>query len=154
MSSELSGLVRAVAADYPEADPRELARHLAKETPPRQVMDFYVEALVPIVRHALIDERSAAMSNALSPRPSGRSAKLAEIRDWWAEMLAARVHVGESRWMCLGDCGVDELQFCVAERMWTVERIEAQIAQYDRLLTLLRKHKAARVRDLPKGCVK
>jgi hypothetical protein len=50
MSNELNNLIREIADDYPESDPREIAMYVAKLTPQDQVNDFYTEALVPVVR--------------------------------------------------------------------------------------------------------
>lgn len=150
---ELRELVRQVAADHPHADPREIARHVAKLTPADTVMSFYADALVPIVREVLIGQRTTALSAALSPsKPDApaKSAKLAQRRDWWAEMLGSRVHTDDG-WKVLGDCTSDDLRYCIRERQTDIARVQAQIVHFETLLGLMDAHHVAYVRELPRG---
>ena len=147
MSTELRTLVREIADDHPQADPREIARHVAKLTPECEVRAFYTEALIPVVREQLRGERNAALTNAVG------SPKIAERRDWWQKMLASRAHVGDSQWKLLGDCTAVDLRFCIAEREAEITGIQAQAGLYQRLIDALAEHRVAKVADLPHAAV-
>lgn len=155
MSVELRTLIREVALDLPEADPREIAQSVAKRTPKANLAAFYAEALVELVTDILRHDRRGAMDHALkerdqpSPKPSNRSPKRDERRDWWAEMLSSRVHIGDSEWKTLDLCTVDDLQFCVDERQNNIDRLNGQILNYKQLIQLMVKHGARTVADLP-----
>jgi hypothetical protein len=154
MSAELNSLIREVATDHPGADPREIAQHVAKLTEKDVLTEFYAEALVPGVRAILSAERNHLLDGppASEPVTKGKrrpSPKVDSIRNWWAELLAARVHVGDSHWKTLGTCTVDDLQFCVDERQQLIVRIETQAQNYQKLITLMVKHGARTVADLP-----
>lgn len=148
----LRGLIREVATDMPCADPREIASRVEKLTTNEQVSAFYTEALVPVVRDLLREQRNTALAQAVAGAHRV-SPKVAAVRDWWTEMLAARVHVGGSHWKLLGDCTADDLRFCISEREAEIERIQAQVARYERLLAAVIEHGAAKVSDLPTGAV-
>lgn len=84
MSAELRALVRATADEYVDADPRELARHVAKATPDESVMDFYTEALVDMVRYVLGAERQSLLNRGKGG--GGFSPKVRDRADWWADL--------------------------------------------------------------------
>lgn len=153
MSAELNSLIREVATDHPGADPREIAQHVAKLTDEDVLVDFYAEALVSGVRAILSAERNHLLDGPPAPEPvkgaRRTSPKVDSIRNWWAELLAARVHVGDSNWKTLGACTVDDLQFCVDERKQLIARIETQAQNYQKLITLMVKHGVRTVADLP-----
>ena len=146
----LRALISQVLSDTDIADPREVAVKVAAMIPPEQTHHVLVDALVADVRTVMGARRNAAMSHVLdgSHRPA-RSAKVAGIRDWWSEMLAARVHVGSGAWMALGDCGEKELAFAEAERRADAAREMQRAEMYEQLRTLLRKHKVRTVSQLP-----
>lgn len=114
-------------------------------------------AAAPVCRQPLLPPISRPSSiqaeNIDRPRPN-RSAKVAGIRDWWTEMLAARVHVGESRWKPLGECGVKELEFAERERRAQAERHLTNAKMYLRLRQLLDEHEVSTVAELPSDAVK
>lgn len=151
MSENLSlrGLIAQVLDETDIIDPREVAVKVAAMIPPEQQHALLIAALVADVRATMGDRRNRAMSNALAPRPN-RSAKVSGIRDWWAEMMAARVHVGGSRWVTLGQCGDEELAFAEQERRADAERELQRADMYAQLRKLLRKHKVSTVADLPR----
>lgn len=146
----LRAVVSQVLSDTDIVDPREVAAKVASMIPPEQVHQILVDALVADVRTVMGMRRNAAMSHALdsTARPS-RSAKVAGIRDWWAEMLASRVHVGSGTWMALGQCGDQELAFAEAERRADAARELQRAEMYEQLRGLLRKHKVRTVSQLP-----
>ncbi|WP_280393128.1 hypothetical protein [Nocardia wallacei] len=83
-----------------------------------------------------------------------RSRKVEQIRDWWAEMLASRVHVGSSRWMPLGDCGIEELKFAEQERRNQAQETLKRANTFLRLRMLLDKHEVDTVSQLPSEAVR
>lgn len=146
MSAELNALIRVVAAEHPQSDIRELARFVAKMTPQESVMGFYTEALVGLVGEVIGQERRDAFNG---PERKGRSAKLDDRRSWWKELLASRVHVGGGEWLCIADCTGAELDFCIEERRSQIAGFERQITNFERLISLMVKHGAKTVKDLP-----
>jgi hypothetical protein len=83
------------------------------------------------------------------PGQPGRSAKVAGIRDWWSAELRKPFHVGEKRWLALGDCGFDELMYAAAERRNHATRNAARAESLTGLASELAAAGVARVRDLP-----
>lgn len=140
----LDALVREVAADHPDSNPRELAGFVAKLTPQEDLIAFYADALVDRVRHILGDERRGSMVEG-----SNRSPKLEQRRDWWREMLVSRVHVGGGNWKQIGECTIDDLTACITERQQNVERLGVQIENFKRLAKLMASKGARIVSDLP-----
>lgn len=145
----LHSLIARVLAETDLADPREVAAKVAGMIAPDQREHILINAIADSVRSVMGERRNVAMTNALAPRPN-RSAKVAGIRDWWAEMCAARVHVGGSQWIALGDCGEPELAFAEQERRADAEREIGRADMYGQLRKLLRKHKAHTVAQLPR----
>jgi len=146
MSKDLHDLIRDTAESYPKADPREIARHVAKLTDERQVYRFLEESLVPVVRSVLISQRTSVMGKALQP---GSNFKLEQRRSWWRQMLASRVHVGSSVWKTLGECSAEDLRFCIAERREDVARIEAQVGLFEQLIARMAEFGVGVVAELP-----
>lgn len=96
---------------------------------------------------------SSIQAESIDHRPN-RSAKVAGIRDWWSDMLASRVHVGDKQWKPLGECGVKELQFAETERRDQAERHLKTAKMYLRLRQLLDEHEVSTVAELPSDAVK
>lgn len=147
-SVTLHSLITRVLVETDLADPREVAAKVAGMIDPDQREHILVNALADSVRSVMGQHRNAAMTRALA-RPN-RSAKVAGIRDWWAEMCAARVHVGGSQWVALGDCGEQELAFAERERREDAAREIARADMFAELRELLRKHKVRTVAQLPR----
>ena len=131
--------------DHRLADPRDIAERVAANTPDDVMRSHFAAVLVGEVRSVISSRRTRAVSNALAPK----SRKVAGIRDWWAEMLASRVHVGDSKWVTLGECGAKELRFAADERRRDAERELKRAESFDQLCSLLRQYKAETVADLP-----
>lgn len=154
MSNELRELIRSTAEEYPFADPLELAHHVAKLTPKHSLHDFYVEALNQVVSNVLGESRRNAFKALQQPQPQPRpgnanhSPKLAQRRDWWAELLRQRVPVGHV-WKVIGECTADDLQACIAEREKHIAGFRLQIANFAHLQALLHKHDVRTVAELP-----
>lgn len=146
VSAELNALIRVVVAEHPHADLHELARHVAKMTPEESVMDFYTAALAGTIGEVIGGDRRNALDG---PNHKNRSPKLERRRSWWADVLAARVHVGNANWLQIGDCGVDDLKFCIEERRTQIAGFQNQINNFEQLIALMVKHRARKVADLP-----
>jgi hypothetical protein len=144
--SSLHSVVVAVLAESELSDPRAVAELVAAATPPDLIRDFYTDAVVSEVRAVMGAQRNRAMSNALNP---SRSPKLAQRRDWWADMLASRIHVGGGTWRTLGECGAEQLTFAEVERRRDAERELRRAESFKALRNLLRKHKVNTVGELP-----
>ncbi|MBF6393890.1 hypothetical protein IU443_28585 [Nocardia farcinica] len=151
-------------------DPREIAEKVAAMIPPAEQFRILVDALVSEVRSVMSERRNRALSNAFKPvvdvpvvggsiqtapkRQPNRSRKVEGIRDWWADVLSSRVHVGGSQWMVLGQCGVKELEFAEKERRDLAAREVGRAKQYMRLRELLDQYEVATVAELPADAAK
>jgi hypothetical protein len=127
-------------------DPRKIAALVADEIPEDLKHRVLVDALVANVRGMLGRQRNEAVTNALRPR----SAKVIGIRDWWAEMLASAVHVGDSTWKPLGECNDADLAYAEAERRQDAARELARADQFARLREMLAEHGVRTVREIPR----
>lgn len=155
-------------------DPREIAEKLAEMIPEEERHRILVDALVGQVRMVIGSRRNTALTNAFkrpadapviggsiqsSPKvndylPSRPSKKVAGIRDWWAEMLRERIHVGTGMWTTLGACGVSELEFAEKFRRMQAEKEVAVAKKFLALRMLLDEHQAEKVADLPPDAVR
>ena len=145
MSKELRTLVRQVAAQMPDdASPLDIAVAVVASTPDEQIRLFYQDAAVEIVRDIVNQSRQRALSNV----GGGGSAKLRQRRDWWQNLLAQRAHVGRGEWKALGDCTVEDLQFCVHERGEQIAAIRSQMVHYETLIEQMKAHGAKVLSDL------
>lgn len=149
MSAELNAIIREVAEEHPDDDPREIAEKVAKLTPPDKVMDFYTEGLVQQVLVILGQDRRNAFHKPVTGKGRNTSSKLHDRREWWPELCAQRVHIGNSEWKQLGGCTVDDLQFCINERAQLIVANQNQMNNFKHLQKLLVKHGAQTVSDLP-----
>jgi hypothetical protein len=141
---EVNELIRDVATEFPDADPREIAQLVAKRTPRKDIHEWYVDSLVGLVRCVLRNERNSALSGA-----SNKSAKVKQRRQWWARLLEARIHVGEGNWLPLKDCGREELKSAIAERETQIVRTHHQIENLTTLLDRLDREGVDLVGELP-----
>lgn len=149
MSAELNALIREVAEDNPDADPREIAEKVAKLTEPEKVVQFYAECLVQQVLVVLGQDRRTALGGHAKGKGRNTSSKLQDRRQWWSDLLGSRVHIGDSNWKQLGACTVDDLQFCINERAQLIVANQNQMNNFKRLQQLMTKHGAKTVSDLP-----
>lgn len=150
MTTSLYELIRRTAEDLALADPREIADAVAEATAEDVLRQHYATALVGEVRRVLGVQRNEALSNAMHPSP--RSAKLSQRRDWWAEMLVSRIHVGGS-WVTLGECGKEQLAYAANERRADAAREVGRAETLDVLIRLLRKHRVTTVAALPASAI-
>lgn len=150
-------------------DPREIAEKAAAMIPPAEQYRILVDALVGDVRSVMSQRRNAALSATFTPRtdcrvggsiqaapkrPVTRSRKVEGIRDWWSDLLRERIHVGDQRWMPLGECGVRELEFAERTRRAKAEQEVSRAKQYMRLRELLDQHEVTTVAELPADAAK
>ena len=146
--ASLTALIREVALGHPDLAPNKIAQLVADSTPHDDVRDFYIIALESLVMDCIRRDRNATMNSKQS-----RSPKVDRRKSWWARMLRERVHVGNSEWKALGDCGVDDLEYCISERRDQVGALLGQIAKYEVIRDALVAHGVDTVADLPEGAV-
>lgn len=147
---DLRELIRNVAAEYPKAQPNEIARHAAKLTPPDQIVEFYEAALRPLVQDVLRQDRNIAIHHVVSDRSGVPcvSPKVAGIRSWWQQMLESRVAL-ENGWKVFGDCTYDEVLYCAKERRAHAESVIAQADWYESIARKMKQRRVCAVRELP-----
>jgi hypothetical protein len=78
-----------------------------------------------------------------------RSAKVARGREFWRQILESLYHVGGLVRKQYGDCGTEDLEFIVAERLEIAARNTSEADRHKRVRALVAEHKVSRVRDLP-----
>ena len=143
----LNALVREVVLEYPDAHAHKLARIVSERTDADQLQEFYASALEPMIADRIRQDRNATMNS-----KQGRSAKVEKRRSWWARMLRERVHC-EDGWKPLGECGIDDLDFCITERREQIGALMGQIGKYEVIRDALVAHGVDTVADLPDGAV-
>lgn len=154
--SELRSLIREVVGQYRKAQPDELARHVAKQTPVEDITAFYEEALRALIPDVLRGDRNSAMNRIMraeSPSPrSGRgvrSSKLAEIQAHdWATFLEVKIPV-QGYTKPMGDCTVDDFDWVIADHCRHAADVNAKIEEYTILRNWIKKHKATTLRQTP-----
>lgn len=139
------------SAAQPNMTPIELAHQAAKQIPPQDIPDLLGDLLVPIARDVLRDITPPPDKPAPHAQPTPRppSPKLEQRRNWWNDMLANRVHIGNGAQKVLADCTIDDLTFCIKERESTIEKLDTQLRNYRQLINLMLKHGAYTVSGLP-----
>lgn len=147
-SSSLSDLVRQVAAEHPNAHPHKIAILVAELVPDELLRDYLASVLERVVADVLRANRNAALNS-----KQGRSPKVEQRRSWWQRILRERVHVGESVWKPLGECGVADFDFCISEREDQIGALEAQIHKYRAIRDAILAHGVETAADLPEGAV-
>lgn len=118
--------------------PRSIEDHVAPNAPQHLAAVPPTETHEPPVHRAI-----------KAPQPPTRSAKVAGIRDWWSTELRKPYHVGEKRWLALGDCGFDDLMYAAAERRDHAQRNASRATALTQLAGAVAAAGVARVRDLP-----
>ena len=147
----LHELIARVAAETGVSDPRELAQHVATEVPSNKIRNMFAEAIIDDCRHHLMGRRNKALN---APRRSGGvSHKQQQCRDWWADICAESVHVGGGKYIPVGKCTVNDLDYLIEERETTIERIQKHVNEYKTMRSLMVKHKVIHVEDLPRNAV-
>lgn len=147
---DLRAMIREVADGSSLRGPREIAAKVAENVPAKNLRAALAEALVAYVREELTRLRAVPTSTAApGNRNSGRSSKVAAIREAWRRTLAGQFHVGKGRWEKLADCTYEQVAFLATERREQAERNAAAAAVFERLGEAMRKARAAVVADMP-----
>lgn len=147
-SSSLSDLVRQVAAEHPNAHPHKIAILVAELVPEELLRDYLASVLERVVADVLRANRNAALNS-----KQGRSPKVEQRRSWWQRILRERVHVGDSVWKPLGECGIADFDFCIAEREDQIGALQEQITKYRTIRDAMIAHGVETAADLPEGAV-
>lgn len=126
---------------------------LRPDRPNDEVLAIAKIALREYVRVRIKDDRHARMSTTLAPsRPhenSGRSRKVAGIRNSWQAFTHARVFLGGGKAKLLGDCTYDDLMTAIAIRDAQIKGLQATIEQFQRIATKVKQYGVETVKDLP-----
>lgn len=152
MSLNLHALIREIADGSSLRGPREIAAKVAENIPTKHVRAALAEALVAYVREELTRARAIhPVTPAAGNVNSGRSSKVAAIRDAWRRTLAGQFHVGAGQWERLADCSYEQVAFLATERRDQAERNAAAADMFERLGKAMRKHAATVVADVPES---
>jgi len=145
---DLRRSIRAIVEETDLASPEEITEKLAGQIPARDLRAVVTVLLRDYVRVELSRLRMRTGSD--SPdATTNRSAKVAAIRAAAPRWLRDRVFVGGSEWKLLGDCTADNLAYLQQERRDNAARSLAAAEFFASLEKLVRRHKVARVSDLP-----
>jgi hypothetical protein len=147
-SLNLTALIREVASEHPDLPAAKIAQLVADRTEQDDLRDFYIVALGSLVVDRIRLDRNCIMNS-----KQGRSPKVEQRRSWWAGMLRQRVHVGDATWKPLGECGLDDLEFCITERHDQIGALMGQIAKYEVIRDAMLTHGVGTVAELPEGAV-
>ena len=145
--TELRKLIRQVGSEYPRAAPNEIARHVAKLTPPAEIDEYYEHALQSICADVLRQDRNTAMNHAMGT-PTNFRTKADMIRSWWEELMESLVHTADG-YKQFGECTVADVEFCIAEREAHITRVQRQIGHYRTIRQRMLDLGVTFVRDLP-----
>lgn len=154
-TSTLYELIRDLADDMPDADPREIAKTVVAHTPDESLIDFYTESLVSVIRSHFTTRRNNAIRDVFNPHPKGRampggtrSSRIAKGLDAWTKMRDSRVSVNGVLTR-LGACGVKELSAAISEREEHIADVAVKVEQYRQMIALLEKYRADVLDDIP-----
>lgn len=144
MSAELNQLIRDVAESAADdAGPVEIAQAAIDKAGDELAGQFLLDLVSALVPTILGAQRRGAMGG-----NGGRSPKLERRRSWWARALQSRVAVGGGEWKRLGDCTVDDLRSCIADRESFISSVRGQIEGYEKLIAAMQEHAADTVGEL------
>ena len=144
MSAALNALIRSIVAEHPEVHAHKIAGMVAEVTPAEKVHEFYSAALEPLVSDLIRSARNTTMNS-----PKGHSPKREERRTWWAQVLAERVHVGGSKYLTIGECGLAELEYCISERNEKIGALLGQIEKFRKIRDAVVAQGVSTVAELP-----
>jgi hypothetical protein len=146
---DLRRSIRAIVEETDLASPEEITEKLAGQIPARDLRAVVTVLLRDYVRVELSRLRMGAHGGDNPDATTNRSAKVAAIRAAAPRWLRDRVFVGGSEWKLLGDCTADNLSYLQQERRDNAARSLAAAEFFASLEKLVRRHKVARVSDLP-----
>lgn len=144
----LGGLIRQVIASNPdETDARELAKLVARATPEEQLLDFYANALAPMVRITIGSGRNAALAGVRRGRSVSKRMAHISADNWWQKALEERLSI-EGRYIPFGDCTADDIKVYAESLRISAEAMQTKAERYDRVLNAMVLQGVATVRDL------
>lgn len=152
MNGALRKAILTVAEQHPHFGPQEVAHLVAENTPVEQLRSHYRDALISTCRAVINKHRRDVQPRPqpqAPPAPRRESPKLTDRRNWWAEMLAKRIHVGDGVQKALADCTIENLEFGLKERDELRDRLGHQMDNISRLIALMTRFGARTVRQLP-----
>lgn len=157
MTFDLNAAIESAVMDSSSHGPHEIAEKVFPSIPASELPALAERLLASYVREYLHDRRAAnpllsgtrataAPAMRQAPQPS---AKLAQRRTYMRAWLRDQIHIGNSKWRPVGECGRDELLYAAQERMTHAERNAAKAALFTALAELLAAHNVATVAKLP-----
>lgn len=148
-TTSLPEQVRETAEHSGLHDPRVIAQKLIATMTTDQMEQALQAALPGYVRQVISGDQRRATRQVMRPV---RSAKVAGIRDWWAEMLASSVYV-DGVWKAFGTCTTFDVGWLAEQRRVEAAKNLAQAAVFDDVGSLMVAHGAEVLADLPRGVV-
>ena len=145
----LTTLAREVAADSGLHDPREIAEKMLADMSGDDMAAALRATLPGYVRDVIGSQQRQAMRRVFRPN---RSAKVAQRRDWWADLLSSSVFV-DGDWKAFGDCTRSDVGWLAEQRRAEAARNLAQAAVYDEVDALMAEHGAETLSGLPRNVV-
>lgn len=150
----LARLVRQVYDESDTPDPTLLAKEVNRRIRKADRDAALEQCLRQFVMYQLSRIR---MARCAPPEPqgtvsvpnSGRSAKVAAIREHWRRALREWVPVAPKQWKFFGDCTADDLAYVAGLREEHARRTWASAAHIRRIQALLAEHDVATVGELP-----
>ena len=143
--------IRSVVESSTMSDPREIAEKVIESASQFEKREWLAEVLPGFVADVMRADRNLALRESARRTPS-RSAKVAQVRDWWGQFLASRISV-DGVWKPVGEMTVADVEVTIAERREQAARTLAQAERFAAILELMSKHGAATVADLPRESV-
>lgn len=150
--SDLVNLISQCASDMAGDDAVKIAHNVAEATPSRRLREFYAEALTPLVRMVLNDERNrvAAKLHGRRHARGGRthSPKAKAMRSAWDEYLDTVVTVEEGTSKKMRDVTVKDLDVIIGRRESHIASVQVQVDYYRRMRAAMVAHGARTVGKL------
>jgi hypothetical protein len=149
----LRALTAAVLAELDTEDREQIIKEVERRIPAKLTGEALRQALPAFVHQAAprwtIPVQQRLREGEGKSRASGRSPKVAAIREAWAKHLEGRYTVEDGSLRRLGDFGYADLMFVAQGLEEKAQRNHQRAAAMHALADALAKHKVRRVRDLP-----
>lgn len=145
----LASVARETASDSGLHDPQEIAEKMLAGMSAKDMAAALRTTLPGYVREVIGTQQRQAMRQAFRPN---RSAKVAQRRDWWAEMLVSSVFV-DGDWKSFGDCTRSDIGWLAEQRRVEAARNLAQAEVYAEVETLMAEHGVETLAGLPRDVV-
>lgn len=147
----LRATVRDTIASTDEADPGVIAGMVTAKIKAADRDAALTQAMRLFVRQIISETRTGNRPTNILPisQRSGRSTKVAAIRDGWQRRLRDRVHGADGAWKMLGDCTYDDLMSAASERQELADRNQAWAREYRAMAEAVADAGVETFRDLP-----